>query len=143
MPYCFGDNLYPGVPMLQLHEITEKSKFYIDQVEIQAVRVMHAKLPILGFRIGNIAYLTDVKTLDNKAIEQLQYLDLLVINALRQFPHISHLSLQEAIELSEKINAKETYFTHISHDMGKHAEVEAHLPSHIHLAYDGLEIEIN
>jgi phosphoribosyl 1,2-cyclic phosphate phosphodiesterase len=143
MPYCFGDNLYPGVPMLQLHEITEKSKFYIDQVEIQAVRVMHAKLPILGFRIGNIAYLTDVKTLDNKAIEQLQYLDLLVINALRQFPHISHLSLQEAIELSEKINAKETYFTHISHDMGKHADVEAHLPSHIHLAYDGLEIEIN
>jgi phosphoribosyl 1,2-cyclic phosphate phosphodiesterase len=141
MPYCFGDKRYPGVPELFLHEINEE-EFSLDGLQIQPVRVMHANLPIFGFRIGKMAYLTDVKTLDEKAVEQLQQLDVLIINALRPFKHISHLSLSEAIELSEKINAKETYFTHISHDMGRHNEINSVLPPHIHLAYDGLELEI-
>src|SRR5665647_411102 len=82
MPYCFGDNTYPGVPRIQLHQIDD-TEFLIENIKVQPIRVMHAKLPILGYRLGNIAYLTDVKTIENKAIEQLQNLDVLVLNALR------------------------------------------------------------
>jgi len=139
MPYCFGDNRYPGVPTIHLHEIDENS-FEIENTTIQPIRIMHAKLPILGFRINNIAYLTDVKTIDDKAIEQLQNLDVLVLNALRINDHISHLSLSEALEIAAKIAAKKTYFTHISHDLGLHDEINTILPSNIQLAYDGLII---
>jgi phosphoribosyl 1,2-cyclic phosphate phosphodiesterase len=139
MPYCFGDNRYPGVPTINLHEIDENS-FEIENTTIQPIRIMHAKLPILGFRINNIAYLTDVKTIDDKAIEQLQNLDVLVLNALRINDHISHLSLSEALEIAAKIAAKKTYFTHISHDLGLHDEINCTLPSNIQLAYDGMII---
>jgi phosphoribosyl 1,2-cyclic phosphate phosphodiesterase len=139
MPYCFGDNRYPGVPTINLHEIDENS-FEIENTTIQPIRIMHAKLPILGFRINNIAYLTDVKTIDDKAIEQLQNLDVLVLNALRINDHISHLSLSEALEIAAKIAAKKTYFTHISHDLGLHDEINCILPSNIQLAYDGMII---
>jgi phosphoribosyl 1,2-cyclic phosphate phosphodiesterase len=139
MPYCFGDNRYPGVPTIHLHEIDENS-FEIENTTIQPIRIMHAKLPILGFRINNIAYLTDVKTIDDKAIEQLQNLDVLVLNALRINDHISHLSLSEALEIAAKIAAKKTYFTHISHDLGLHDEINCILPSNIQLAYDGMII---
>lgn len=142
MPYCFAENKYPGVPKIQLHEINENS-FQINSLTIQPIRIMHAKLPILGYRIGRAAYLTDVKTIDNKAIDLLQGLDTLVINALRIESHISHLSLKEALEIAEKIGASKTYFTHMSHDMGLHEEVNQHLPDHIQLAYDGLEIVVN
>lgn len=139
MPYCFGDNLYPGVPAIHLTEISEDA-FNIGKTLVQPIRIMHAKLPILGFRIGNMAYLTDVKTIDDKAIEQLQNLDVLILNALRPNKHISHLSLDEAFELAEKIGAKKTYFTHMSHDMGLHADVNQILPENIQLAHDGLEV---
>ena len=139
MPYCFGENKYPGVPTIHLHQIDEK-QFHVENTEIQPIRIMHAKLPILGFRIGNLAYLTDVKTIDDKAIEQLQNLDILVLNALRISKHISHLSLSEALEIAKKIGAKKTYFTHISHDMGLHNEVNNALPEGFFLAYDGLKI---
>lgn len=139
MPYCFGDNRYPGVPTINLHEIDENS-FEIENTTIQPIRIMHAKLPILGFRINNIAYLTDVKTIDDKAIEQLQNLDILVLNALRINDHISHLSLSEALEIAAKIAAKKTYFTHISHDLGLHDEINCILPPNIQLAYDGMII---
>lgn len=139
MPYCFGENRYPGVPTIQLHEIDEHS-FLIDQLKVQPIRIMHAKLPILGYRINNMAYLTDVKTIEDKAIEQLQHLDVLILSALRINKHIAHLSLEEAIELAQKIGARETYFTHMSHDMGLHDPVNLTLPDHIQLAYDGLTI---
>jgi len=141
MPYCFGENKYPGVPKIFLNEINEDA-FFIGNQKIQPIRIMHAKLPILGFRIGNAAYLTDVKTIDDKAIEQLQNLDVLILNALRPEKHISHLSLKEAIELASKIQARETYFTHMSHDMGLHEVVDRLLPKHIHLAYDGLTLHV-
>ena len=141
MPYCFGDNLYPGVPAIHLNEISEEA-FQIGGTRVQPIRIMHAKLPILGFRIGNIAYLTDVKTIDDKAIEQLHNLDVLILNALRPNKHISHLSLDEALEVAEKIGAKQTYFTHMSHDMGLHADVNQLLPENIQLAYDGLEVSV-
>lgn len=99
---------------------------------------MHAQLPILGFRIGNFAYLTDVKTIDEQEINKLKGLDLLIINALRIREHHSHLSLSESLELTHKIGAKATWFTHMSHDMGLHEEIEKTLPENIHLAYDGL-----
>jgi len=141
MPYCFVENKYPGVPLIQLNEISE-SPFRIGDTLIQPIRVMHQKLPILGFRIGKIAYLTDVKTIDNKAIEQLQGLDILVLNSLRIEEHYSHLSLREALEVAAKINAKETYFTHMSHEMGLHNEVDEQLPKNIHLSFDGLRLNL-
>lgn len=137
MPYCFSKNKYPGVPLIHLHEINE-NEFVIDDLEVQPIRIMHAKLPILGFRIGNMAYLTDVKTIDDTSIEQLKNLDVLVLNALRINEHISHLSLSEALEIADKIGAKQTYFTHISHDMGLHDVVNKTLPANIQFAYDGM-----
>jgi len=96
----------------------------------------------LGFRIGNFAYLTDVKTLDDKSIGQLKGLDVLVLNALRPAQHISHLSLHEALDLADKIGAGKTYFTHMNHDMGLHQLVNESLPSTIQLAYDGLQFSL-
>ena len=136
MPYCFVEKKYPGVPTFELNEISE-NPFLINDVTVQPIRIMHAKLAILGFRIGNFAYLTDVKTLDIKSIEQLNNLDVLVINALRIDEHISHISIAEALDLAKKINARQTYFTHMSHDMGLHDEVNMKLPRNIQLAYDG------
>jgi len=141
MPYCFVDEKYPGVPLIQLHEITEND-FFIGDVMIQPIRVMHAKLPILGFRIGKVAYLTDIKTLEDRSIERLQGLDILVMSALRINKHISHLSLEEALEIAAKIGAHKTYFTHMSHDMGLHEVINKQLPPNIQLAYDGLKLSI-
>ena len=140
MPYCFGENKYPNVPTIHLHQIDE-NEFYIDDLKIQPIRVMHAKLPILGYRIGNLAYLTDVKTIAASSYEQLKNLDVLIINALRKSKHISHLSLEEALEIEKKIGAKKTYFTHISHDMGLHEVVNNMLPPQIQIAFDGMTIE--
>lgn len=141
MPYCFVENKYPGVPIINLSEIGEEP-FFIEGTLIQPIRVMHADLPILGYRIGNFAYLTDVKTIDEKSINLLEDLDVLVINALRHKTHISHLSLKEALEIAGKIGAGKTYFTHMSHDMGLHDAVNKLLPANVELAYDGLSINI-
>ena len=137
MPYSFVENKYPGVPVIHTHPIGT-DPFYIKDIEITPVRIMHAQLPILGFRIGNFAYLTDVKTIDKQEVDKLKGLDLLIINALRIREHHSHLSLSESLELTHKIGAKATWFTHMSHDMGLHDEIEKTLPENIHLAYDGL-----
>lgn len=141
MPYCFGNKKYPGVPSIQLHEIDEKF-FFINNIRIQPIRIMHAKLPILGFRIGNFAYLTDVKYIEKPSFDQLENLEILVLNALRPDYHISHLSLEEALDLAHKIGARKTYFTHMSHDMGLHQVVNQNLPNNIQLAYDGLQLSI-
>ena len=139
MPYCFVENKYPGVPLINLNEIGE-NEIFIENIKIKPIRIMHAKLPILGFRIGDAAYLTDVKTIEDDSIKQLQNLKILIINALRPAKHIAHLSLDEALELAERIGAKETYFTHMSHDMGLHEDVNRSLPDHVQLAYDGLTL---
>ena len=141
MPYCFVDIKYPGVPSINLHEINEDD-FFIDNLRIQPIRIMHAKLPILGFRVGKVAYLTDIKTISESSIEKLQGLEILVMNALRINSHIAHLNLEEALEIAGKIGAHKTYFTHMSHDMGLHEEVNKSLPENIQLAYDGLQIDI-
>ena len=141
MPYCFGEKRYPGSPVIELQEITDNF-FFINNLKIQPIRVMHAKLPILGFRIGSFAYLTDVKTIEESSIEKLKNLDVLVLNALRPEPHISHISLNEALDIAGKIGAKKTFFTHMNHHMHLHEIVNQQLPKNIQLAYDGLELDL-
>ena len=141
MPYCFVENRYPGVPRLHLHSINTQT-FTIHRTEIQPLRLMHAKLPILGFRIGDFAYLTDVKTIPTETYPFLKNLKVLVLNALRHEPHIAHLNLEDAIEVALQINARETFFTHFSHDIGKHEIVSLILPEKMRLAYDDLSFTV-
>lgn len=141
MPYCFSEKLYPGVPLITLHKI-DTNPFQIDGTTIQPIRIMHAQLPILGFRIGKMAYLTDVKTIPEESYPLLEDLDLLILNALRYAPHIAHLNLEDALGIAAKIGAKQTFFTHFSHDLGKHEIVSLNLPPNIHLSYDGLVLSI-
>ncbi len=141
MPYCFAQNRYPGVPKLHLETIGNKA-FTIHSTEIQPLRLMHARLPILGFRIGDFAYLTDVKTIPEETFPLLKNLKVLVLNALRHEPHIAHLNLDDAIAMAQHIGARKTFFTHFSHDIGKHEIVSLNLPENIDLAYDGLMLTL-
>ena len=134
---------YPGAPDFEVNLINKDSKFKIKDLTIIPVESMHMKLPVLGFRINNFAYLTDVKTIQKEELEKLKNLDVLVINALRFDPHPSHLNVDEAIEIINQINPKTTYFTHISHNMGFHEEVCEKLPANVSLAYDGLAVELD
>ena len=134
---------YPGAPDFEVNLINKDSEFQIKDLTITPVESMHMKLPVLGFRINNFAYLTDVKTIQKEELEKLKNLDVLVINALRFDPHPSHLNVDEAIEIINQINPKMTYFTHISHNMGFHEEVCEKLPANVSLAYDGLVIELD
>ena len=134
---------YPGAPDFEVNLINNDSKFYIKDLTIIPVESMHMKLPVLGFRINNFAYLTDVKTIQKEELEKLKNLDVLVINALRFDPHPSHLNVDEAIEIINQIKPKTTYFTHISHNMGFHEEVCEKLPTNVSLAYDGLVVELD
>lgn len=140
MPYCFVDHRYPGVPDIPLQEIEPGQRFSINQTGVLPLCVMHGRLPILGYRIGKLGYITDMLTMPEESFEQLAGIDVLIMNALRIVPHPTHQSLEEALAVAQRIQAKKTYFIHMSHDMGLHAEIERELPDDIHLAYDGLEI---
>lgn len=137
MPYCFRTNPYPGVPRIALEEVRPHEPIYIKGIEVIPLQVMHGRLPILGYRIGGLVYITDLKTLPDEEWEYLKGVDCLVINALRIEPHDTHQSLSDALEMAGKIGAKQTWFIHMSHQIGLHAEVEQLLPEGIHLAYDG------
>ncbi|MEG0647716.1 MAG: MBL fold metallo-hydrolase, partial [Bacteroides sp.] len=112
MPYCFVEQTYPGVPRIPLHEIEAGRPFLINQTEILPLRVMHGRLPILGYRIGNVAYITDMLTMPDDSYEQLADLDVLVMNALRPAVHPTHQNLMQALDAAKRIGAKETYFIH-------------------------------
>ena len=142
MPYCFVDHRYPGVPDIPLQEIEPGQRFSINQTGVLPLRVMHGRLPILGYRIGKLGYITDMLTMPEESFEQLAGIDVLIMNALRIVPHPTHQSLEEALAVARRIQAKKTYFIHMSHDMGLHAEVEKSLPENIHLAFDGLDISL-
>lgn len=147
IPYCFAEHLYPGVPHITLDEIAPDTPFFIsntagDKVQVTPIRIMHGQLPILGFRIGRMAWITDMLTMPDSEYEQLHDLDVLVMNALRFKPHNTHQSLSEALENAKRIGAQETYFIHMSHHIGLHAEAEQLLPPHTHFAYDGLVIDL-
>ena len=147
IPYCFAASLYPGVPRILLEEVQPGVPFIVrnnegKEVEILPIRVMHGKLPILGYRIGNMAWITDMLTMPESEYRLLQGLDVLVMNALRPQPHGTHQSISEALENVKLVAPKETYFVHMSHHAGLHAEAEKELPPHVHFAYDGMVIDM-
>lgn len=137
--YVFAASKYPGVPAVELHDIDE-NPFELEGVQWVPLPVMHRKMPVLGFRIGGIAYITDANHISPVAWERLKGVDVLILNALRRAAHVSHFTLSEALEVARQVGARETYFTHISHQLGCHAEVEEELPEGVHLAWDGLQI---
>ncbi len=139
--YVFSDNKYPGVPQLMLHDIDEKA-FEVFGIKIIPIRVMHYRLPILGFRIGNLTYITDANYIADEERNKIFGTKHLVINALRKEKHISHYTLDEALEFARSCAPQKTYITHLSHHMGLHEEVNRELPPGVCLAYDGLQIEI-
>lgn len=138
--YAFTEIKYPGAPTLSLFPISDK--FKVDNFEIDPIPVMHGRLPILGYRVGDMAYLTDVKTLSNETITLLKGVGHLVLSALRIEPHFSHVNLEEALALVERITPGHCYLTHISHLMGRHQEVSSLLPHNVQLAWDGLVVNI-
>ena len=141
MPYVFRAHKYPGVPNLVLHTVG-LAPFEAAGITIQPIRVMHAKLPILGFRIGDFAYLTDLKYLPEEEFAKLEGLEVLVIDALRRGTHLSHEGLEEALVNIARIRPKQAYLTHMCHRIGLHAQIDKQLPPGVHYAYDGLELTL-
>ena len=141
LPYCFAENRYPGVPAIGLHEIHPHQPMQIGDMEVMPIQVMHGKLPILGFRIGKLTYITDMKTIDDGELKYIEGTELLVVNALRfDKPHHSHQLMDDAIAFARRVGAKNTLIIHVCHDVGLHEEVNKRLPEGISLAYDGQEI---
>ncbi len=141
MPYCFRENKYPGVPNINLNEISLESKM-IKGIDIVPIRVFHGKLPIFGYRIGKMAYLTDVLSIPEQEYAKLKNLDVLIINALRMKPHLSHQTLDESLKKIERIQPKHAYLVHMSHHFGLHDNMQRLLPQNVTLAYDNLEINL-
>ena len=139
--YAFSDKRYPGIPDINLITIDE-TPFVIGDIEIVPIVVWHYKMPVYAFRFGNFTYITDANRIEEKEKEKIKDSQVLVVNALRKEEHISHFTLQEAVNLVNELNVTQGYFTHISHQLGKHEEINKTLPSHIRLAYDGLKISI-
>ncbi len=139
--YVFEEVKYPGIPQMNLHPV-ENAQFNIQSVEITPIRGFHHRLPVFGYRIGSLAYLTDINSVPDAEKLKLTDLDVLVVNALRMEKHISHFNLEEALQLIAEVKPKRAYLTHISHLMGLHDDVEKLLPANVHLAYDGLSLEL-
>ncbi|MGV8096272.1 MAG: MBL fold metallo-hydrolase [Mangrovibacterium sp.] len=139
--YVFSKYQYPGIPQMNLHLI-DNEIFFIDSVPVIPIRGYHHKLPVYGFRIGKMAYLTDIKTIEDTEKEKLAELDVLIVNALRIEKHISHFNLEEALQLINEVKPRKAFLTHISHMMGLHDDVQKDLPANVFLAYDGLQLTI-
>ncbi|MCC8089438.1 MAG: MBL fold metallo-hydrolase [Rikenellaceae bacterium] len=140
--YAFGENRYPGVPDINLITIDE-NPFDVGMVHVIPVRGYHLELPVLGYRIGNMAYITDMNRIADTELDKLKGLDILVINSLRKREHLSHFSLPESLEIIKKLAPKRAYLTHISHEMGFYKEVSEIIPENVYLAYDGLKLEFD
>lgn len=137
--YAFSEYKYPGVPEIDMHVI-DNHPFRIDDIEVIPVPVMHHKLPVTGYRIGNFAYITDANAIPESSMRRLEGIEYLVINALRKESHLSHFTLSQAVGIAQQLKVKEAWLTHIGHQMGKAEEVSRELPENIHLAYDTLEV---
>lgn len=137
--YIFAEVKYPGLPQIQMNTI-DQQPFHIGSLKIIPLDIMHYKLPILGFRMGEFTYITDAKTVSEETILKIRGTKILVVNALQRDEHISHFNLKQAIAFANLIGAETTYFTHISHNLGLHEKVEQELPENIKLAYDGLTL---
>lgn len=143
LPYCFAENRYPGVPQIGLNEIRAGEAFTIGDIEVLPVQVMHGKLPILGYRFGTFAYITDMKSIDPEQVKLLRGVETLMVNALRfDRPHHSHQLVDDAIAFARQVGARRTLLTHMCHDIGLHDEVNRRLPSGFELAFDGQVLEI-
>ncbi|SER87798.1 MBL fold metallo-hydrolase [Pedobacter rhizosphaerae] len=140
--YIFADTRYHGLPQVNLHTVNNGVDFKLGETTITPFEVMHHALPITGYRIGDFTYITDAKTVSEASFELIKGTKILVINALQHEPHISHFTLGEAKDFADKVGAETTYLTHVSHNLGLHDLVESELPEHIHLAFDGLTIEV-
>ena len=139
--YIFSEKTNPGVPKVNVN-IIENNNFYIDDIEIQPIRALHYKLPVLGFRIKNFVYLTDLSEINSAEKRKMINADVIVLDSLRKEPHLSHLSLDESIVLIKELKPKQAYLIHISHLMGLHDQVNSELPNNIHLSYDGLQLNM-
>lgn len=137
--YIFDDHKYPGVPEINLHDITDTT-FLIGDIPVTPITVWHYKMPVMGFRFGDFTYITDANKIDEVEFSKITGSKILVLNALRKEKHLSHFTLQEAMDVAIKIKAEQTYFTHISHQLGRHADVNSELPDGMLLAYDFQEI---
>ena len=138
VPYCFGEHKYPGVPEINVITVKPHDRFSVGGINIIPVQVKHDKLPILGYRIGDLLYITDMKTIDECEFEYFKGVKILVVNALRFTPdHHSHLTVDEALDFSYRVGAEQTFFTHMGHSIGLHKEVNKMLPATVKLAFDG------
>jgi phosphoribosyl 1,2-cyclic phosphate phosphodiesterase len=140
--YAFYNKNYPGVPQLELYNIDE-SPFLLGNHTWIPLPVMHATMPVLGFRIGNLSYITDANFISKETKEKIKGSKFLILNALRLQQHISHFTLEQAVQIAQELEIPNVYFTHISHQLGLHDEVSKALPHHMHLAYDGLKLQFS
>lgn len=142
-PYCFGRVKYPGVANITVRPVDHKTPFTVGGIEVQPLRVFHGMFPITAYRFGKLAYITDMSYIEPGELEKLVGVEVLVINALRfSKPHKTHQTVLEALAVIDYLKPRETYFTHLMHHIGLHAKIEKCLPNGVHLAYDGLEIEV-
>ena len=140
--YIFEPHPFPGLPEADLHTLTGDCSFSVGETEIVPIKAMHKDLPVLGYRIGPLTYITDANHLSPAEMEKMRGTQVIVINALRKTKHFSHFCLPEALEIIAEIKPDQAYLTHMSHEMGLHAEVETELPEGVHLAYDRLKVEL-
>ncbi len=138
--YAFETNKAAGLPEMQLHTIQHDQPFTIGDIHLTPIQVMHSEMPVLGFRIGEFTYITDANFIGAAELEKIKGSKILILNALRPAPHPTHFTLAEAIELATNLAVPQTYFTHFSHQIGLHQEVDPSLPKGIAMAYDGLEL---
>jgi phosphoribosyl 1,2-cyclic phosphate phosphodiesterase len=140
--YVFSGDRYPGIPQINLNIIDNNSFNLPCGVNVQPIEVMHYKMPVLGYRIGNFTYITDAKTVSDVEIEKIKGTEVLIVNALHQSEHISHFNLIEALDFIHKVKPAKAYLTHISHLFGVHSDIEKMLPNNVFTAYDGLQISM-
>lgn len=138
--YIFSETKYHGLPQINLHTVTDE-KFNVGNTEVTPIEVMHAQLPVIGYRLGDFTYITDAKTISEESLAKMNGTKILVLNALQRETHISHFTLEEAIAMAETVGAETTYLTHISHNLGLHAAISKELPANVKLAFDGLSFE--
>lgn len=139
-PYVFSNYRYPGVPQVKIHNI-ENKPFNIGKIEFVPIKALHYKLPVFGYRVKDFVYLTDISYISDEEKEKIRGAKIVVLDALRKEPHISHLSMQEAVDILEELKPEQGYLIHISHYMGLHKQVNKELPDFIKLSYDGLVLE--
>ena len=140
-PYIFEESKYPGIPQISLHTIDEEP-FNIGSIKLTPISVLHYQLPVLGFRCGDFTYITDANFISDKEKQKIYGSKIIVLNALRREPHVSHFNLEEAVKLMEELKPETGYLIHISHQLGLHKTVEKELPAFIKCAYDGLELKL-